>query len=182
MPIGRKRRANAFDPVFCLTSIFTARRDLLKPINSEVLSRNSPVTVDEADALIFLFGIAKLGWDELRIDKDGFVAISDLRSVLVHDRGLFSRRIQKLEQEGFIEGKQPSMSKRNRRYLRSVRITSAGVTVARSIWERYRKLAAKLLAGLSQQDLETQCRVNQHISQVIGLSKNEHQVHRLTGS
>src|SRR3954471_11213070 len=109
MPIGRKRRAKSFDPVFCLTSIFTARRDLLGPINSEVLRRDSPVTVDEADALIFLFGISNLGWDELHPDEDGYVAISDLRSVLVHDRGLFSRRIQKLDQDGFIEGKQPVM-------------------------------------------------------------------------
>lgn len=173
MPIGRKKR-NAFDPVFCLTSIFTARRDLLKPINSEVLSRNSPVTVDEADALIFLFGISKLGWDGLRIDDEGYVAISDLRSVLVHDRGLFSRRIQKLEQDGFIEGKQQMMLNPNRRYLKRVRITYTGVKIARSIWERYRILAGNLLAGLSQEDLETQCRVNQHISKTIGRSKNEH--------
>lgn len=172
MPLGRNKRA--FDPVFCLTSIFTARRDLLKPINSEVLSRNSPVTVDEADALIFLFGISKLGWDGLHIDDEGYVAISDLRSVLVHDRGLFSRRIQKLEHDGFIEGKQQMMLNPNRHYLTRVRITCAGAKIARSIWERYRKLAGDLLAGLSQEDLETQYRVNLHISKMIGRLKNEH--------
>jgi DNA-binding MarR family transcriptional regulator len=174
VPIGRKKPANAFDPVFCLTSIFTARRDLLKPISSEVLSRDSPVTVDEADALIFLFGISELGWDAVSIDEEGYVAISYLRSVLVHDRGLFSRRIQKLEQDGLIEGKQQMMLNRHRRYLKRVRITNAGVKIARSIWGRYRALAGKLLAGLSQEDLQTQCRVNQHISEAIGLSKYEH--------
>jgi DNA-binding MarR family transcriptional regulator len=174
MPKGGKKRADAFDPVFCLTSVFTARRDLLEPINNEVLNHDSPVTVDEADALIFLFGISNLAWHGLRIDEEGYVAISDLRSVLVHDRGLFSRRIQKLEQDGLIEGKQPVMRKGNRRYVKRVRITNAGVKVARPIWERYRKLAARLLAGLSQHDLEIQCRVNQHISKTIVLSRNEH--------
>jgi len=175
MPIAGKKRAEEFDPVLCLTSVFTARRDLLDPINSEVLSHDSPVTVDEADALIFLFGISKLAWNGLRVDDAGYVAISDLRSVLVHDRGLFSRRIQKLEQNGFIEGKQPVMRKGNRRYVKRVRITNAGVKVARPIWERYRKLADKLLAGLSQEDLEIQCRVNQHISKTIVLFRNERQ-------
>jgi DNA-binding MarR family transcriptional regulator len=120
-----EKRADAFDPVFCLTSIFTARRDLLEPINSEVLRDGSPVTVDEADALIFLLGMSELGWDSPPVDDEGYVAVSDLRSVLVHDRGLFSRRIQKLEQDGLIEGKEPSVRKGNRRYVKRVRIPSS---------------------------------------------------------
>lgn len=116
--------------------------------------------------------MSQLGWDSLPVDEEGSAAISDLRSVLVHDRGLFSRRIQKLEQDGLIEGKQPSIRTSNRRYVKRVRITAAGIQVARSIWERYRKLAAKLLAGLSQADLEAECRVNQHISEAIGQFKN----------
>ncbi len=175
MLIGSKKRAEAFQPVFCLTSIFTARRDVLTAINNEVLSDDSPVTVDEADVLIFLFGMTKLGWMELDLDEEGYVSISDLRAVLVHDRGLFSRRIQKLEQDGFIEGKQLLRRKGSRRYVQRVRITTAGLKVAGLIWKRYCKMAARIVKGLSQEELECHYRVNQHISETIGLCKREQQ-------
>ncbi len=155
------------DPVYCLTSIFVARRDLLEPIHREVLGDPAPVTVDEADALIYLFGHRELGWTSLPMDAEGFVSVGDLRLVLVHDRGLFSRRILKLQQDGLIEGKQPTVRRGSRRYVNAVRITEAGIEVARPIWERYRRLAAKLLARLPRAALETHYRVNRHISQSI---------------
>jgi DNA-binding MarR family transcriptional regulator len=163
----QKQEAEAFDPVYCLTSIFTARRDLLESINREVLRKDAPVTVDEADALIFLFGIRELGWTSLPVDDEGYVAVGDLRLALVHDRGLFSRRIQKLQQDGLIEGKQPLARQGSRRYVNAVRITETGIKVASPIWKRYRELASKLLAGQPPVDLEAQCSVNQRISEAI---------------
>ena len=170
-----KRRNSGFDPVYCLASIFTARRDLIDPIQREVMGDDSPVTVDEADVLTFLYGNQELDWNSLPVDEDGFVAVGDLRLALVHDRGLFSRRIQKLQKEGLVEGKQPSLRRGSRRYVNAVRITESGIKVAKTIWNRYSQLAAKLLAGLSQADLKAQCRVNQHISLAIRGLKNDSQ-------
>jgi DNA-binding MarR family transcriptional regulator len=162
-----KPQAAAFDPVDCLASIFTTRRDLLEPLRQEVLREDAPVTVDEADALIYLWGAAELGWTAPPADEEGFVAVSDLRSALVHDRGLFSRQIQKLQQNGFIEGKQPSERRGTRRYVNAVRIAEAGIKVVRPIWERYRLLASKLLAGIPQGKLKAHFEVNEEISKRI---------------
>jgi DNA-binding MarR family transcriptional regulator len=159
-----KKREPGFDPVYCLASIFAARRDLLEPIRRDVMGDDSPVTIDEADVLTFLYGNQVLGWNSLPADEDGFVGVGDLRMALVHDGGLFSRRIQKLQNEGLVEGKQPSLRRGSRRYVNGLRITDAGIKVAKTIWDRYSQLAGKILAGLSKSDLKAQCRVNQHIS------------------
>jgi Mn-dependent DtxR family transcriptional regulator len=51
--------------------------------------------------------------------------------------------------------------------VEAARITDAGIELARPVWERYRKLAEHLLAGVSQVDLEAHCRVNEAISASI---------------
>jgi DNA-binding MarR family transcriptional regulator len=173
-----KKREAGFDPVYCLASIFTARRDLLDPIRREVMGEDSPVTIDEADVLTFLYGNQVLDWNSLPADEDGFVAVGDLRVALVHDGGLFSRRIRKLQNEGLVEGKQPSLRRGSRRYVNGLRITDAGIKVAKTIWDRYSQLAGKILAGLSQADLKAQCRVNQHISQAIRTLTNNAQMEK----
>ncbi len=151
------------EPVDCLASIFTARRDLLEPIRKAVL-KDVPLTVDEADTLTLLHGLGKLGWTDAPVDPDGFVAVADLRRVLVHDPGKFSRRLKDYRERGLIEVRE---SAERPNYAQAARITDAGVQVAGLVWERYRRLAAHLLAGVSQEDLEAHCRVNTAISKAI---------------
>lgn len=151
------------EPVDCLASIFVARRDLLLPIRKAVLA-GVPLTVDEGDTLTLLYGLRKLGWTDAPIDRDGFVAVADLRRVLVHDPGKFSRRIKDCRQRGLIEVRN---SAERRRYAEAARITEAGIALARVVWERYRKLAEHLLAGVPPADLAAQIRVNAAISAAI---------------
>jgi len=151
------------EPVDCLASTFTARRDLLLPIRKAVL-KELPLTVDEGDTLTLLYGLRKLGWTDVPVDRDGFVAVGDLRRSLVHDPGKFSRRIKDYAQRGLIEVRE---SADRRSYAGAARITEAGIEMARLVWERYRKLAAHLLAGVPQADLEAHCRVNEAISACI---------------
>lgn len=152
-----------FEPVDCLASIFTTRRDLLLPIRRAVL-RELPLTVDEGDTLTLLYGLRKLGWRDVPVDRDGFVAVADLRRALVHDPGKFSRRIRDYAKRGLIE---VSKSPVRRGYAEAVRITDAGIGMARLVWDRYRKLAAHLLAGVPQADLDAHCRVNEVISAAV---------------
>ena len=151
------------EPVDCLASTFTARRDLLLPIRKAVL-KELPLTVDEGDTLTLLYGLRRLGWTDAPVDPDGFVAVPDLRRVLVHDPGKFSRRIKNYRERGLIEVRE---SADRRSYAGAARITEAGIEMARLVWERYRKLAAHLLAGVPQADLEAHCRVNEAISACI---------------
>jgi DNA-binding MarR family transcriptional regulator len=151
------------EPVDCLASIFTARRDLLLPIRKAVL-KELPLTVDEGDTLILLYGLRKLGWTDVPVDPDGFVAVADLRRALVHDPGKFSRRIKDYRERGLIEVRE---SADRRSYAEAARITGAGIEIAKVVWQRYRKLASHLLAGVAQADLEAHCRVNEAISASI---------------
>lgn len=155
------------EPVDCLASIFTARRDLLEPIRKAVMHGVS-LTVDEGDTLTLLYGLCKLGWTDVPVGLDGFVAVADLRRVLVHDPGKFSRRIKDLKERDLIEVKEPADRKKGvRSYVSAVRITNSGIRITAPVWERYRKLAANLLAGVPQSDLAAHCRVNAQISKAI---------------
>ncbi len=151
------------EPVDCLATIFSTRRDLLLPIRKAVL-KELPLTVDEGDTLTMLYGLRKLGWTDVPVDRDGFVSVVDLRRALVHDPGKFSRRIKDYAKRGLIEVGESAMS---RKYVDTVRITEAGAKIAKQVWDRYRKLAAHLLAGVPQADLEAHCRVNEAISASI---------------
>lgn len=154
-------------PVYCLADIFTTRRDLLEPIRTQVMP-GSPVTVDEADVLVYLYGNRELGWTSLPLDPDGFVVVGTLRQALVHDRGLFSRRISRLIKLNLLEGRQPAdRPPRSRQYVSGVRITNAGSKVAKGIWTRYCKLAETLLAGVTSADLAAHHRVNHQIMAAI---------------
>jgi DNA-binding MarR family transcriptional regulator len=158
-----EKPAPTVEPVDCLASIFTARRDLLLPIRRAVL-KELPLTVDEGDTLTLLYGLRKLGWTDVPVDRDGFVAVGDLRRALVHDPGKFSRRIKDGVKRGLIEVRKSAV---RRKYAEAVRITEAGAKIAKQVWDRYRKLAAHLLEGVPQADLEAHCRVNEAISASI---------------
>ncbi len=74
-----------------ISSIFTARRDLLHGVKTAV--KGSLFTVEEADLLISLYGVGDLGWNDLEHDKAGYVTYRQLESFLVHNASLLSRRI-----------------------------------------------------------------------------------------
>lgn len=153
----------AVEPVDCLASIFSTRRDLVEPLKLAVL-RSLPLTLDEGDSLVMLYGILRLGWPEAPVDSEGFVKVADLRLALVHDPGYLSRRIEDFRRRGLIKVKK---STKRRAYVDAVRITDKGVEMAKLVWDRYRKLAEHLLAGVPQADLETHCRVNETISAAV---------------
>lgn len=146
----------------CLADIFILRRDLLGVLDKHVML-DAKVSMDEADLLVYLLGAKKYSWTDVPFDKEGFVLTNDLRRVLVHDRGLFSRRIQKLLDAGLITSKQPTTPGRDRRYVVAVRITDAGVKVMKPIWQRYCQVAKKLFGGLSKADIAAHCRVMAHV-------------------
>ncbi len=154
-------------PVDCLATLFTARRDLLEPIRKAVM-KGTGLTVDQADVLVLLYGNQELGWDDFTCGPDGFAAVRDLRRALVHDPGLFSRRLRDLRNAGLLEAPaRPARAPGQRAYLQAVRITRQGVATIRPVWERYCRLAERLLTGVPQAELEAHCRVNQKISAEI---------------
>lgn len=165
-PTRSKTREKAFDPVFNISTIFTVRRDL-RPYARETLG-NSGLSVEEADILIYLMGALEYGWEEVPADREGFVALRDLKEALVHDPSLFARRLKKLAagERPLIEVRR--VSKRTHSDLhgnsQQARITKAGVGVTVPIWDNFRRLSAKLLAGLPQADLEAHLRVNEAIT------------------
>src|ERR1043166_5562764 len=93
----KKKPAEAIEPTDTVSSIFTARRDLLQGVKSVVAG--SGFTVEETDLLVSLYGVRELGWDDLPHDKEDFVAFKKLERFLVHNPSLLSRRIRKLAAE-----------------------------------------------------------------------------------
>ena len=176
MPKTRPRppQANRGDPVYNVSGIFTAHRDL-RPYAKLTLG-DSGLSVEEADILVLLYGLRELGWDDCRVDDDGFVTFKDLKSVLVHDASLFARRIKKLAgpSSGLVEVRRITKHADSRLHgnTQQVRVTKAGIATAKPIWENFRKLSARLFAsellkGFSQDDLEVHLRVNDAISRTL---------------
>src|SRR5205814_6426083 len=93
----RQRPAPAIEPTDTVSSVFTARRDLIQGVKSVVAG--SGLTVEETDLLVALFGVRELGWDDLPHDKENYVAFKELERFLVHNPSLLSRRIRKLAAE-----------------------------------------------------------------------------------
>jgi len=155
-----------FDPVYNLTSIFTAHRDLRRP--AKLTLGDSGLSTEEADILVFLLGAAQLGWDDLPVNAEGLVALKDLRMALVYDPSLFGRRIRKLatQKEPLVEVRRMKAPAKLKLHANSqgARITKAGIATATRIWESFRRLSTKLLNGLPQADLEAHVQVNETIS------------------
>lgn len=135
----------------------------MDPLKAVVL-RDLPVTLDEGDTLTMLHGLLRLRWPDAPVDSEGFVKVADLRAALVHDPGYLSRRIEDFRRRGLIKVKN---STKRRSYVDSVRLTASGEKMAKAIWDRYRKLAEHLLAGVSKVDMATHCRVNEAISAAV---------------
>ena len=160
----QKKSAVAIEPTDAVTSIFTARRDLLQGVKSVVAG--SGFTVEAADLLISLFGVRELGWDDLPHDEDNYVAFKELELYLVHNASLLSRRIRKLAdmKPPLVEvGKPEAGSGLHFNALR-VRITGEGVKYIKPVWQRFAQMSANLLQGIPPRLLEAHYRVNEEIS------------------
>ena len=158
----QKRSAPAIEPSDTVSSIFTARRDLLPVVKSVV--GGSGLTVEESDLLVSLFGVRELGWEDLPRDAEHYVAFKDLEMFLVHNPSLLSRRIRRLA------GMKPPLLEvaeagtgLHFNALR-VRITAEGTKRIRPVWDRFTRMSARLVEGIEPRLLEAHHRVNAEIS------------------
>jgi hypothetical protein len=148
-----------------VASIFAAQRDL-RPA-AKLIVKGSGLGVEEADILILLYGIRKLGWKDCP-DHDGYVNFTDLKPLLVHDRSLFTRRINKLKGDGFVRVR-PSRQADPHSHgkAQQVRIEEAGIRDVAPVWERYCQFSDELLKGFTKADLDAHHRVNEGISRIV---------------
>jgi len=160
----RKKSAPAVEPTDTITSIFTARRDLLQGVKSAVAG--SGFTVEAADLLVSLYGVRELGWDDLPHDEGGFVAYKELEQFLVHNPSLLSRRIRKLAdmRPPLVEVGKPEAGSGLHFNALCVRITAEGIKRMQPVWERFARMSANLLQGIPPHLLKGHYEVNEQIS------------------
>ena len=160
----KDRRTTPVDPTDTVSSVFTARRDLLHGVKEAV--KGSRFSIQEADLLVSLFGARELDWDDLEHDTEGFVAFNQLERYLVHSASLLSRRISKLVNAtpALLEVADADPASGQHFNAKRVRITKEGVKRIQPVWEKYRRMSAKLLEGIPQRLLEAHQAVNEEIS------------------
>ena len=163
--MSKKRPAPAIEPTDTVSSVFTARRDLIQGLKSVVAG--SGLTVEETDLLVDLFGVRELGWDDLPHDKENYVAFKELERFLVHNPSLLSRRIRKLAaakpplvEVAEVDARTSGLHFNSLR----VRITAEGVKRIKPVWDRFARMSANLLQGIPKGLLEAHHRVNEEIS------------------
>ena len=169
-----RKPAAAPHPVRNLASIFVARRDLLRPIRDSVLA-GCDLPLEQADILVELHGVRHLGWTEPVSCEGGFVRFQVLLDCLVHEVGMFSRRIATLEQAGLLETRKacqvPELATAGlHRKTQVARITLAGRRKIAPVWDRYMQLAERLLAKVPADKLAAHHEVNQVIRAEIKLA------------
>lgn len=152
-------------PVRNLGGIFAVRRDLLRPIRQFVLP-GCGLPLDQADILVELHGVRHLDWAEPESVGEGFVRFQVLVESLVHDAGMFSRRIALLEQMGLLETRKAHQvpgagAKGLHRNTQVARITAAGKRKIAPVWRRYEEVAERISAKVSAAKLEIHHEVNQ---------------------
>jgi len=162
--VQRRKPATPTDTV---SSIFTARRDLLQGVKAVMVG--SCFTVEEADLLISLYGARMLDWDDLEHDMEGFVAFNQLERYLVHNPSLLSRRIRKLAdaKPPLLEVADADPASGQHFNAKRVRITKDGVRQIEPVWKRFQQMSATLLAGIPQQLLDAHREVNERISMEV---------------
>jgi hypothetical protein len=163
----QKKSAVAIEPTDTVTSIFTARRDLLQGVKSVVAG--SGFTVEAADLLISLYGVRKLRWNDLPHDAEDYVAFKALEDFLVHNPSLLSRRIRKLAdaKPPLVEVAEVEDGSGLHFNALRVRITGEGIKRIKPVWERFARMSANLLQGIPPRLLEAHYRVNEEISSRI---------------
>jgi hypothetical protein len=165
--MAKDRRPEPVEPTDTISSVFTARRDLLHGIRAVVAGTG--FTVEEADLLVSLFGARELDWEDLEHDKEGFVAFSQLGRYIVHSGSLLSRRIRKLAatRPPLLEVADVDPASGLHFNAKRVRITKEGVKRIGPVWEKYRWMSERLVEGIPQDLLKAHYEVNQRISAEI---------------
>jgi DNA-binding MarR family transcriptional regulator len=148
-----------------LGGVFIAQRNLLESIRSHVLA-GSGLTPEIAEILIELFLAGGHLSSPEHADVDGYVPVRDLCAALGYSAGLLSRRIGWLCQRHWAETKRavPSVADGLHGNCQKVGITELGKGKIAPVWQRYDKLAERLLAGFSPADLAAHYRINEIIS------------------
>jgi DNA-binding MarR family transcriptional regulator len=148
-----------------LGGVFIAQRNLLESLRSHVLT-GSGITMEIAEILIELYLAGGLLSSPEHADVDGYIAFRDLRAGLGYSPGLLSRRIGWLCQRRWAEAKRtvPGLAGGLHGNSQKVRITELGKARIGPVWQRYNKLAERLLADISPSDLAAHYRINELIS------------------
>jgi DNA-binding MarR family transcriptional regulator len=161
-----KTKPTASSPVDNISSIFTARRDL-RPA-SKALVKDSVLTVEEADLLVLLYGLRKLGWNDCRVYNDGYVNFSELKTTTVYDPSLFTRRINRLKALKLVQVRSGWKVDRSLHgKSQQVRIEDAGITAIKPIWEQYTRFCEDLLKDFTAAELKAHLRINEAISDIL---------------
>jgi DNA-binding MarR family transcriptional regulator len=153
-------------PVYNIASIFSARRDL-RPA-AKALVQDSGLSVEEADILVLLYGLRKLGWNDCRVYADGFVNFTELKANTVYDPSLFTRRISKLKGLEMVRvrsGREADPTLHGK--AQQVRIEDAGIAAIKPVWEQYTAFCNELLKGFSPGDLKAHQRINEAICAIL---------------
>jgi len=160
----KDKRTTPAKPTDTVSSIFTARRDLLHGVRAVVAG--SGFSVEEADLLISLYGVKELDWDDLEHDKESFVAFNQLERYVVHSASLLTRRIRKLAdaKPPLLEVADADPTSGQHFNAKRVRITKEGVKRIEPVWKRFQQMSAKLLEGIPSGDLKAHLAVNEVIS------------------
>lgn len=158
-------------PVRNLSSIFLTRRDLLQPLRDVVLAE-CDLPLEMANLLVELHGVRHLGWTEPESTGDGFVRFQTLLECLVHETGMFSRRIAALEQAGLLETRKacqvPELAMAGlHRNTQAARITAAGRRKIGPVWRKYEQLAEELAARIPAAELAVHYKVNQLLREEV---------------
>ncbi len=161
----RKKSPQAIEPTDTVSSVFSARRDLLQGVKAVVAG--SGFSVEEADLLVSLFGARALDWNDLEHDGEGIRGFqSGFERFLVHNPSLLSRRIRKLAaaKPALLEVADADLALGQHFNSKRVRITKEGVKRTEPIWNRFQKMSANLLEGIPPRLLVAHHRVNEEIS------------------
>jgi hypothetical protein len=156
--------------------LFTAKRDLAKPMRELVLG-DSGMALGKSQVLIELYGAVELpGWRP-KADAEGYVPLTLVKRECVHDTMLLFKHIGELQQEGFLEVWSNREFKREfpgKKWPvdvhpngKALRITDEGANIAGRIWQRYCQMAEELMEGFDEKSLRIHQEVNEQISDRI---------------
>jgi DNA-binding MarR family transcriptional regulator len=159
---NRRRTVSAADVA---GGVFIAQRDLLKSLRAQVLA-GSGLTSEIAEILVELFLAGSQLSSPEHVDAEGYVSFRDLLAALGYSPGLLSRRIGWLCQRRWAETKRavPNIAQGVHGNCQKVRITELGKGIIAPVWQKYEKLAERLLDGIPPSDLAVHHRINQLIS------------------
>jgi DNA-binding MarR family transcriptional regulator len=140
-------------------SVFRVER-VLKLLSKRHVLSETPLSMEEADVLMTLYGAASFGW--LAADEQGFVTVAVLKTSLTYNAVGLYRSVRLLEQAGLVEIKKSHKinAKADRRSL-VVRITSTGAKAIEPVYRRYLVFCARVLRNVSVEEQRIVLRFNE---------------------